>query len=182
MERVTTLIATIGDRFSEPIQRVSAGAENVGLHTAREEIESLPEWVAVLREDWKSAQRRSTIYTVLTIDPLAPVVREWARRLDGASSDLELAIGLLSDVPIPDYYLVDPGLTPNVSHWYLDHLPSLAPSRVIVTEPEPARLFATISHLPYGPALPTTGALLESARTYVPIPNLTTEAPILSIH
>lgn len=172
MKPVTTLIASIGSRFDEPLERVAEVAGNVAREPVPEPVESLPEWVDQLRPAWRSAQRRSAIYTVMTRDPLAPLVREWARRLDGKASDLELAIGLLGDAPLPDFYLVDPQISGTRAHWYLDHLPRLAPRRVVLTEPSETAIISTIRRLPYGPSLPEATEVLASARAYVPIPEL----------
>lgn len=172
MNRVTTLIASIGSRFDEPLERVAEVAGNVAREPVPEPVESLPEWVDQLRSAWRSAQRRSTIYTVMTRDPLAPLVREWARRLDGQASDLELAIGLLNEAPMPDFYLVDPQISGTRAHWYLDHLPRLAPRRMVLTEPTETAIISAVRRLPYGPSLPEATEVLASARTYVPVPEL----------
>lgn len=175
MQRVTTLIATIGSRFDEPTARVADASGNVAREPVPDPVESLPEWAERLRAAWIAAERRSSIYTVMTRDPLAPIVREWARRLDGEASDLELAIGLLHDAPIPDFYFVDARISGTRSHWYLDHLPSLAPRRVVLLEPSEAAIAAAIARLPYGRGLPTTETVLSSARTYVPLPAVDAE-------
>lgn len=172
MKRVTTLIASIGSRFDEPLERVAEVAGNVAHEPLPDPTESLPEWVEQLRSAWRSAQRRSTIYTVMTRDPLAPLVREWARRLDGQASDLELAIGLLGDAPMPDFYLVDPQIAGTRSHWYLDHLPRLAPRRIVLAEPTETAIISAVRRLPYGPSLPEATEVLASARAYVPMPDL----------
>lgn len=170
MHRTTTLIVTVGTRFDQPSQRVADASDNVARQPAPDAVESLTEWVERLRAAWTAALRRSTIYTVLTRDPLGPVVREWARRLEGTTSDLELAIGLLGDAPLPDFYLVDPEVSGPQAHWYLDHLATLAPRRVALIEPTDAALLTSIRRLPYGKPLPEAGDVLASARTYVPLP------------
>ena len=175
MQRVTTLIATIGGRFDEPSARVADASGNVAREPVPEPVESLPDWADHLQAAWSAAVRRSTIYTIMTRDPLAPAVREWARRLDGEQSDLELAIGLLHDAPIPDFYFVDPQISGTRAHWYLDHLPTLAPRRVVLIEPSESAIVSAISKLPYGRGLPTTDSVLASARTYVPVPDLDSE-------
>ncbi len=176
MKRTTTLIVTVGSGFDRPSERAADAAGNVAREVAPEPVESLTEWVDNLRRAWSAAQRRSTIYTVLTQDPLAPVVREWARRLEGKPSDLELAIGLLGDAPLPDFYLVDPAISGAPAHWYLDHLPSLAPRRVILTQPSEGALLAAVRRLRYGKPLPETAEVLASARFYVPVPELRQES------
>lgn len=176
MRRTTTLIATIGRRFEGPSKHVADVSGNVAREVAPEPVESLTDWVDALRQAWTAAGRRSTIYTLLTGDPLAPVVREWARRLDGEPSDLELAIGLIGDAPLPDFYLVDPGIRGSAAHWYLDHLPKLAPRRVVLTEPTEAAVLAAVRRLPYGKSLPDLSTVLASARAYVPIPELDSDA------
>jgi hypothetical protein len=176
MERTTTLIATIGNRFARPSELVAEASGNVARQAAPEAIESLTDWTQSLRSAWRAATRRSTIYTMMTSDPLAPVVREWARRLDGANAELELAIGLIGDAPMPDFYIVDPQITGSPAHWYLAHLPKLAPRRVIITEPTEPALVSALRQLPYGPALPTTAEVLDSARTYVPMPQIESDA------
>lgn len=174
MKRTTTVIVSVRERFDTPAQRVGDASGNVAWQKAPDPQESLPEWVDQLRSAWTAAQRRSTIYTLLSRDPLGPVVREWARRLDGQPSELELAIGLLADAPLPDFYLVDPGITGSAAHWYLDHLAKLAPRRVVVVEPTEDALLSTISHLPYGNPLPKADEITASARTYVPLPEFAT--------
>ena len=176
MNRTTTLIVTVGTRFDGPSERVAAVSENVARQTAPDPVESLTDWVDQLRPAWVAAQRRSTIYTVLTRDPLGPVVREWSRRLDGEPSDLELAIGLLTDAPLPDFYLIDPGIAGSSAHWYLDHLPKLAPRRVVLIEPAEDALLNSVRRLPYGKPLPEVAEVLASARTYVPLPDLDSDA------
>ncbi len=176
MHRTTTLIATVGTRFDGPSERVAEQSDNVARQSAPDPVESLTDWVDQLRPAWIAAQRRSTIYTVLTRDPLGPVVREWARRLEGAPSDLELAIGLLGDAPLPDFYLVDPSVSGSPAHWYLDHLAKLAPRRVVLLEPTEAALITWIRRLSYGKPLPEVADVLASARRYVPVPGIDAEA------
>jgi hypothetical protein len=172
MNRTTTLIVTVGLRFDGPSKRVADVAGNVARELAPEPVESLIDWVDELRPAWRAAQRRSTVYTILTGDPLEPVVREWARRLDGEPAELELAIGLVGDAPMPDFYLVDPAISGPRSHWYLDHLAKIAPRRIVLTEPTEPVLLGTVSRLPYGRALPETDAVIASARSYVPLPEI----------
>ena len=175
MKRTTTLIATVGTRFDRPSERVAEVSGNVARQGAPDAVESLTDWVEQLRHAWNAALRRSTIYTVLTRDPLGPVVREWARRLEGAPADLELAIGLLGDAPLPDFYLVDPDMSGSQAHWYLDHLAKLAPRRVALIEPTEGALLTSIRRLPYGKSLPEVADVLASARTYVPLPEFEAE-------
>lgn len=182
MKRTTTLISTVGGRFDSVSERAASASGNVARQIVPDEVEALPDWVERLRSAWTAAQRRSTIYTILTGDPLAPVVREWARRLEGDPSDLELAIGLLGDAPLPDFYFVDPAVSGSLAHWYLDHLPKLAPRRIVLIEPTEDELLTSIRKLPYGKPLPETADVLASARTYVPLPDLdaTTGTALLS--
>ena len=175
MHRTTTLIATVGARFDRPSERVAEQSDNVARQAAPEPVAALTEWVDQLRTAWTAALRRSSIYTVLTRDPLGPVVREWARRLEGEPSDLELAIGLLGDAPIPDFYLVDPSIVGSSAHWYLDHLPRLAPRRVVLVKPTEDALLTSVRKLPYGKPLPDVADVLASARTYVPVPGIDTQ-------
>jgi hypothetical protein len=172
MNRTTTLIATVGRTFDVPVDRIADESDNVARQAAPDPVASLTDWVEQLRPTWTAAQRRSTIYTVLTRDPLWPAVREWARRLDGEPSDLELAIGLLTDAPLPDFYLVDPSISGTLAHWYLDHLPKLAPRRIVLIEPTEDALLSALRSLPYGKPLPRVADVLASARTYVPLPDL----------
>lgn len=175
MHRTTTLIVTIGTSFDQPAEQVAEGSVNVARQRAPDTLDSLTEWVDRLRRTWTAAQRRSTVYTVLTRDPLSPVVREWARRLEGEPSELELAIGLLADAPVPDFYLVDPSIVGSSAHWYLDHLPRLAPRRVVLVKPTEDALLTSIRKLPYGKPLPEVADVLASARTYVPVPGIDAE-------
>lgn len=174
MRRTTTLIATVGGRFDPVSERAAAASGNVARQVVPDPVEALPDWVERLRSTWTAAQRRSTIYTLLAGDPLAPLVREWARRLEGEPYDLELAIGLLGDAPLPDFYFVDPNISGSPAHWYLDHLPKLAPRRIVLIEPTEDAVLTSIRRLPYGKPLPATADVLDSARTYVPLPDLDT--------
>lgn len=164
----------MGDGFDHVVELVAEAADNVAVEPVPHAVESLPEWALQLRQAWTAAQRRSAIYTLVSGDPLSPVVREWERRLDGLPSDLELAIGLMSDTLVPDFYFVDPMIVGTSSHWYLDHLSRLAPARVVLTEPTVTAVLAGLRTLPYGQPLPEAGHLAASARSYVPLPQIET--------
>ena len=169
MRRTTTLIATVGDGFDQVVDMVAEAADNVAVEPVPHEVESLPEWIQHLRQAWTAAQRRSAIYTLVNEDPLSPMVREWARRLEGLASDLELAIGLMNEALVPDFYFIDPLMSGVSSHWYLDHLTSFAPGRVVLIEPTATAVLAGLRALPYGQPLPEAAHLAASARSYVPL-------------
>lgn len=178
MRRTTTLIATVGGDFDEVVEEAAEAAGNVAVEPVPRAVESLPEWAQQLRQAWTAAQRRSAIYTLVSADPLSPVVREWERRLDGLPYDLELAIGLMSDALVPDFYFIDPLIGGASSHWYLDHLARLAPTRVILTEPTVRSVLAGLRALPYGQRLPEAAHLAASARSYVPLPQIETPSAL----
>ncbi len=67
---------------------------------------------------------------------------------------------------------MDPQISGTRAHWYLDHLPRLAPRRIVLIEPTETAIVAAVSRLPYGPSLPEAKDVLSSARTYVPVPEL----------
>ena len=168
MKSVTTGIAMVGSEIATAANDVARTSSNVGWVTPADESEDLTIWAPAQTAAWDLVARRASIYALFGADPFAPLVREWSRRLEGRPSDLELAIGLVSDVIVPDFYLVEPAMATPDSHWYLDHLTSLAPSRVIVTAPNARAVRAAIGSLPYGPSLPAARELAASARSYVP--------------
>jgi hypothetical protein len=149
-----------------------SGAANVSVQDVPEVPDDPVAAMATVAATWRMAVRRSSIYTVVALDPLAPVVAQWASRLTGEPEQLEVAIGLVDDLPSPDYYLVAPRLSDPQVHWYTAHLRSLAPSRVVLCEPHPAAIAKALAGRPFGRALPPLADLAASARGYVPMPEV----------
>jgi hypothetical protein len=170
--RTTTVICGVGF----PPGRLQAVAD-AGSNVAFEAPPSLAEDVlARSQAAWSlmdAARRRSSIYTLTDLDPLEPVVRAWAARLTGEEHDLETAIGLVRDEPVPDYYLVASDLEGDVVHWYLDHVYRLADRRVVPVATTVSAILRTVGRLPRGPELPLAPKLAEAARDYVPPPAAT---------
>ena len=172
MNAPSTLVAVIGEASSEVVRRVAAGSINVAV----EPVGDLPEGQVAranhLRSVWAKTRRHSLVYTLVNVDPLEPVVAEWAKRLLGNENELELAIAALSPSEMPDYYLIDEKQGPPIVDWYLANLRSLAPSRVVPVRMDPGFVVAQLSNLPYGPPFPPALEVAASARVFVPLPDL----------
>jgi len=136
--------------------------------------DSWAEAAALTRATWDRAVRHRLIYTVVDIDPLAPVVMEWSRRLLGQEHELELAIGASNPPDPPDFYLVDERLGPPLVDWYLGHLRSLSPGRVMPVRLEPGAIAQALGSLGYGRPFPSGKDLAATARDFVPLPGLST--------
>lgn len=169
MRASSTLIAVIGANTGEVIRRVAAASLNVGFEAVDEQGEARTE---SRREAWDRARQHGLIYTLVNADPLEPLVDEWAKRLEGESHELELAIASTSGTELPDYYLVDEHLPPPRVDWYLANLGRLAPARVVPVAIEPERLAARLGALPYGAPFPSTEQIAATARDFVPLPQL----------
>ncbi len=168
MKALTTLVSAVGGGMEQAVGVLSAAA-NVSVQDVPDVPEDPLAAMAVVSATWRKAVRRSSIYTVVALDPLLPVVAQWAARLTGEPEQLEVAIGLVDDLPTPDYYLVTPQLPDPQIHWYTAHLRSLAPARVVLCEPHPAAIAKALAGRPFGRALPPLDDLAASARRYVPI-------------
>lgn len=169
MRTLTTLVALIGDRMDQAAARLESAA-NVSVQPVPEMPEDVLAAMATAAATWREALKRSSIYTLVALDPIEPVVTQWAARLTGRPEQLEVAIGLVGELPTPDYYLVTPTLPDPEVHWYAAHLRSLAPERVVVCDATPEAISRTLAGRPFGRALPPAGELATSARTYVPVP------------
>lgn len=171
MRTLTTLVSAIGPGMEAAVVRLGQ-ASNVAVEVPPEIPTDPVAAMTVVGSTWRKATKRSAIYTVVALDPLGPVVDQWAARLTAQPEALELVIGLVPDLPTPDYYLVSPGLGDPHVHWYAAHVRSLAPSRVVVCDAAtPGVLARVVSELPYGRALPQLRELASTARVYVPVPD-----------
>jgi hypothetical protein len=150
MKALTTLVAAVGNGMGPAVGRLSS-ATNVSVVHLPEIPDEPVTAMATAANVWRDAARRSSIYTVVAMDPLA------------------LAIGLVADVQTPDYYLVAPDMPDPQVHWYMAHVRSLAPSRLIVCQPHPSAIAGALADLPFGKALPSLSELANSARGYVPL-------------
>jgi hypothetical protein len=172
MSAPSTLIAVIGEKGEEVVRRVAAGSINVGA----EPVADLPSDFAAralhLATVWARARRHGLVYTLVNVDPLEPVVTEWAKRLVGEDHELDLAIAAVGKVEMPDYYLIDERLQAPLVDWYLAHLRTLAPTRVVPVRVEPGPLTACLGELPYGRPFPPGAEVAASARDFVPLPEL----------
>ncbi|MDP8958428.1 MAG: hypothetical protein M3N51_04340, partial [Actinomycetota bacterium] len=106
MRSVTTLVAVVGERATHAATQAAQAAGNVSMEPVGDVPPQPTEAIERMREVWRRAQRHGSIYTLVDADPLGPVVRQWAARLEGQAHDLEVAIGLSADLPMPDFYLV----------------------------------------------------------------------------
>lgn len=170
---MSTLVAVVSDDLVPALGPLAAAA-NLSVEAVDELPDDLTARSRAVGAAWRRASGRGgSVYTLVPVDPLTVVVEAWARRLTDDGDDLELAIGLVGDPPMPDYYLIAPGLPDPVVHWYTDHLHRLAPDRVLVVEMTPGAIAKQLAGLPYGSPLPDASTVAESARTYVPLPELT---------
>jgi hypothetical protein len=166
------MVAVIGEGAAVAVGRVAAASSNVAAETVGQVPAGLTGWVQHLQEAWGKARRHALVYTLVDADPLGPVVEHWARRLAGEEHELELAIAAVGDAELPDYYLVDESLAAPTIDWYLGHLRSLAPSRVVPVTLGPGPLAARLGALDYGRPFPPGGEVAAAAREYVPLPGL----------
>ncbi len=173
MRTMTTLIAVIGPRAEPAVQALVERSTNV----TNEAVGPLPvdpvQCATHLVAVWRQAARHGSVFTAVAADPLAAVVREWAKRLQGVGHELETAIGLVGDLPTPDFWIVDDTLSEPEIHWYADHLASLAGRRVILAPLDSGPLAGHIASLPTGPQPPPNVEIAQGARGYVPSSELT---------
>lgn len=178
---MTTLVAVIGDDVDEAVAVACRRAANLGREPVPDLPDDLPARFEVLAGIWRQAGRRSAVYTLVPVDPLEPLVEAWAERLSGGDDRLEVAIGLSSNRPVPDFYLVDPSLSHPRIDWYAGLLVDRAPVRVLFTEMTPAAITTAVSDLPYGLALPDSAALAAASRDYVPLPEVASATGRVSV-
>lgn len=176
MRTMTTLIAVVGSRAEPALRAAAEHASNLTI----ENLDPLPDdplaRATTIARIWERAARHGSVYTGVATDPLAAVVREWARRLRGEEHELETMIGLVGDAPPPDYWLVDDRLGEPEIHWYTEHLAGQAAGRIILTRLDPRSITEHIGALPTGPEPEPLRAVAEGARGYVPTGLLSTES------
>ena len=100
------MVAVVAVSAGPAIVRLAEDAANVAAEAVGDLPESWSEAAALTRATWDRAIRHRLIYTVVDVDPLAPVVMEWSRRLMGQEHELEMAIGASNPHDPPDFYLV----------------------------------------------------------------------------
>lgn len=172
MRSASTLVALVGGAAGRAAQLTAEGGANVSVEPVGEVPAPPEEALHHLGATWRRAAGHGAVYTLVDGDPLGPVVREWAARLEGRSHQLELAIGLVTDLPMPDYYLVASDLDPTEVHWYLGRLQEEWPHRVVPVEMSPTAILAVLGALPFGRSFPPAGELAAGAREYVPVPGV----------
>lgn len=158
--RVTTLVALVGPDAADVAATTAAAAANV----THEPLAGADDPATA----WRRASAHGSIYTLVDADPLGAVVERWAARLGGADDGLELAIGSLPEVGVPDYYLVDATLGQPDLSWYLGLLESLSPRRVVPLRLAGPAVAGALAGLRYGPEFPPPRELAALAREYVP--------------
>ncbi len=168
------MVAVVAESAGAAIVRLAEGAANVAAEAVGDLPESWSEAAAVARATWDRAIRHRLIYTVVDVDPLAPVVMEWSRRLMGLEHELEMAIGASNPPDPPDFYLVDEHLRHPLVDWYLGHLRNLSPGRVMPVRLDPDSISHALGSLGYGPPFPSGKELAATARDFVPLPGLST--------
>lgn len=170
MRSTSTLISVIEPRLVAEVR----DASNVSIVSL--EVTQTDDVVgrhAAIQATWRRAMQRSSIFTLVDVDPLAVVVEEWAKRLTNDEHDLEVAVGLVSQsTPVPDYYFVPSGLEPPIVDWYFDLVLGLAASRVVAIGERVDTMLSAISRLPHGRELPSAPVIAASARDYVPLPRV----------
>lgn len=176
MRRTTTVVCTIGIA-EEAVAEAAALGSNVAFEPSASLPDDAVERMRASRSTLAAARRRNSIYTVITVDPLEPVVGEWAARLRGEDNDLETAIGLAPAEPLPEYYLVSVDLQGDEVHWYLDHVYRSSDRRVLPIEPTTDALLHTLAHLPHGAELPNARDVAAGASDYVPPPDAIVTIP-----
>ena len=166
------MVAVVAENARPAIVRLADEAANVAAEAFGELPDSWSEAAVAARETWDKAVRHRLIYTVVDVDPLAPVVKEWSRRLLGQENELELAIGASNPPDPPDFYLVDERLGHPLVDWYLGHLRNLSPGRVVPVRLDPEAISQALGSLGYGPPFPNGKELAATAREFVPLPGL----------
>jgi len=155
----TTTVCVVAKNARELVEATAGLATNVAAEVARSAADA---------DVWRRAHRRSAVYTLVDVDPLAPVVVEWAKRLDGEDHDLETAIGVAPRGPAPDYYFVSDALEGTKVHWYLGLLVDAAPARVMTVRERVDDVLAALRSRRTGPSLPDLAEVASRARSYVP--------------
>ena len=172
MRSASTMVVVVAENARPAIVRLADQAANVAAEAVGELPDSWSEAAIATRAAWDRAVRHRLIYTVVDVDPLAPVVKEWSRRLQGQENELELAIGASNPPDPPDFYLVDERLHHPLVDWYLGHLRNLSPGRVVPVRLDPEAMSQALGSLGYGPPFPSGKELAATARNFVPLPGL----------
>lgn len=170
MRAVTTLVSVIGDEATDVVEEVPRHAANVSAEKVFGIPDDLIEEDEALKDAWRRAQTHGSVYTLVDVDPLRAVVKQWATRLEGGPADLEVAIGLVSATSLPDYYFVPADLEGPQVHWYFGLLRRLAPARIVPVEMNRPGVMHALSHLSFGPSLPPAHKVAEWARSFIPRP------------
>ena len=171
------MVAVVSAGAKPALMRLAEAASNVAAEAVGDLPDSWSEAAALARATWERAVRHRLIYTVVDVDPLAPVVMEWSRRLLGQEHELELAIGASNPPDPPDFYLVDERLAHPLVDWYLGHLHNLSPGRVRPVRLDPDALSHALGTLGSGPPFPSGKDLAATARDFVPVPGLSPVPP-----
>jgi hypothetical protein len=165
----TTTVCVIADGASELVTEAASRAANVGGETSPLATDDLVAQSSELADTWSRARRRRAVYTLVDADPLATVVDHWSRRLAGEPVDLDTAVALVGDGPMPDYYLVSAELDAPRVHWYLGLLAELAASRVEAVPATADGIITALRHRRSGPGLPSCREVALRAQDYVPM-------------
>ena len=171
------MVAVVSAGARPALLRLAEAASNVAAEAVGNLPDTWSEAAALTRAAWERAVRHRLIYTVVDVDPLAPVVMEWSRRLMGQEHELELAIGASNPPDPPDFYLVDEQLPHPLVDWYLGHLHNLSPGRVKPVRLNPDALSHALGTLSFGPPFPSGKDLAATARDFVPVPGLSPVPP-----
>lgn len=173
MATVTTTVSLVGANAAEAGRRLAAAATNVSLVSGPEPVEHELRRHERLMAEWREAQRHPPVYTVITVDPMAEVIRAWSDRLAGEDNHLETLIGLTPADPMPHYYIVSADVGEPEIHWYHGFLAGLSAMRVVTSKIDAGSLRRILADLPRGRELPDMRHVADMARDYVPLPDLT---------
>ncbi len=169
---MTTLICVVGSNARSAVAQAATSATNLTVVTpTTEHDDPVGRWNDLIAA-WRRAATHGSVFTAVPADPLAVVIDQWALRLEGNAHELELSIGLVGDVPPPDYWIVADDLSQPQAHWYYEHLAQLVRGRVLIRSVKPGAIRQTIGSLPTSPLPPKLPDIAASARTYVPSPGL----------
>lgn len=127
-----------------------------------------PADLSALRDLWSVVKRKPPVYALAPFDPLGYLIEAWSARLNGEPHELELAIGLATNIELPDFYLVDEHFTAPRGAWYFELLYSEAPRRVQAFDGTAPGVIRALRELRAGPELPVAARIGEMARSFVP--------------
>jgi hypothetical protein len=173
MMRLTTIVAVVADNARDLVEAVAGDATNVTavLQETPDQLDPGRLKSSALRR----AEAGNNVYTLIDFDPMAAVVDAWVARLGGKENHLDVEVGRIGAVALPEYFLVADDIDDARVHWYHGHLNSYAPRRVVTIEPSPPAIHRRLSHLRSDRAFPTADVIARAALDYSPTTLSSTE-------